>query len=724
MLNIKLAQRRWGVRGRIVQMAGFPLAHLDRHLKTLVQTEKRFVALCEEFRKPNAPLPIPGARKRGYAASPFERRVVRVVTPGTLIDESFVNPYDNNYVCAVVSTNANSTDIGIAWMDVATGEFFTQLSDPAQLADDLARISAREIVLDKSLEGPEHADHPIRKGLAEGSTSVAYCDTKDEPTTAPLPLLSPPPSTDNITAVSASDAAAEIDSEQSTSRPVFTPAETLAIQLISSFLQANLRESMPTLEAPVRVQEDARMHIDAHTVRALEIQKGAQGETNTGSLLSVVRRTVTSSGSRLLSRWLCGPSTSVTEIQTRQALVALFHGRIHLRRDMLVLLRQTGDAIRLVQKLQLRRGDADDLLAIAETIGVHSEIVARLRLEMKVSKKTEMEQDQFMSLSLLLGRVSDLSELAKRIGTAVHVTTPILGEGELRRELPSAGDAESDDASLDSKNWSIKPDFDPELHKCHKRFKKLKAQEDEMQRRLQIEYSVSTLTLKMAPPHGIFVHISNTRKYGAQIRTSPEFIPLSKSGSTESFFYKPWSELGTSIIQCQAEIFQAERNALEALRTEVGGHAVALRRNARIIDEIDVTVGFAELAAEMNFARPVVNNRAQYGRSPSFLPAFSLTPPPEQAGKSTVLRQSALIAILAQTGSFVPADSAEIGVVDRVFSRIGARDDLFRDRSTFMVEMLEAGEILRRATNRSLVIMDEVGRGTTVRDGDVRHTFS
>ncbi|KAG9086133.1 DNA mismatch repair ATPase msh1, partial [Ceratobasidium sp. UAMH 11750] len=203
----------------------------------------------------------------------------------------------------------------------------------------------------------------------------------------------------------------------------------------------------------------------------------------------------------------------------------------------------------------------------------------------------------------------------------------------------------------------------------------------------------------------------------------------------------PWSELGTSILECQAEIFQAERNALEALRAEVGGHAVALRRNARIIDEIDVTVGFAELAAEMNFVRPVVNDSLNFltvnGRHPAvelglltsgrvFTPntvnlgphsRLMLITGPNMAGKSTVLRQSALIAILAQTGSFVPADSAEIGVVDRVFSRIGARDDLFRDRSTFMVEMLEAGEILRRATNRSLVIMDEVGRGTTVRDG-------
>lgn len=304
LLNIKLAQRRWGMRGRLVDMAGFPLIHLDRHLKTLVQTEKRFVALCEEFRKPGAPLAIPGARKKMFF-SPFERRVVRVVTPGTLIDESFVNPYDNNYVCAIVPGGADSTSIGIAWMDVATGEFFTQTSNISQLGDDLARISAREIVLNKDLEGPEHADHPIRTALEGGTASVAYCDTAAEPETKPLSLLPVPTSTDNITSVSASDAAADINSEGTISGAVFSPSETLAIQLISSFLQANLRESMPSLTTPVRIQEDARMQIDAHTVRALEIQKGAQGDGAVGSLLSVVKRTVTSSGSRLLSRWLC-----------------------------------------------------------------------------------------------------------------------------------------------------------------------------------------------------------------------------------------------------------------------------------------------------------------------------------------------------------------------------------------------------------------------------------
>jgi DNA mismatch repair ATPase MutS len=157
-----------------------------------------------------------------------------------------------------------------------------------------------------------------------------------------------------------------------------------------------------------------------------------------------------------LNQLVGGPSTCVAEIQVRQALVALFHSRTHLRRDILVLLRQTGDATRLVQKLQLRRGDADDLLEIAETIGVHSEIAARLHLEVKVGKQKEVDQDQFASLSLLLGKVSDLSQLAKRIGTAVHVTTPVLGEGEMKRDLPSVGDAKSTEDVFPDKNWSIK----------------------------------------------------------------------------------------------------------------------------------------------------------------------------------------------------------------------------------------------------------------------------
>ncbi|CAE6457902.1 unnamed protein product [Rhizoctonia solani] len=740
LLNIKLAQRRWGIRGRIVDMAGFPLAHLDRHLKTLVQTEKRFVALCEEFRKPGVPL---GPRK-WFAPSPFERRVVRIVTPGTLIDESFVNPYDNNYVCAIVPGEAGSNDIGIAWMDVATGEFFTQLSSPSQLRDDLARINPREIVLDKFLEDPKYVGHPIYGALAGNSISVAYCDTEKELDTTSLEMSTAPIIVDNITNISVSDAAAEIDLDgEEKTIPVFSSAETLAIRLISAFLQANLRENMPTLTTPVRFQEDARMQIDAHTVRALEIQKGSQGESSSGSLLSVVKRTITSSGSRLLSRWLCGPSTSVPEIQTRQALVALFHARPHLRRDMMALLRQTGDAIRLVQKMLLRRGDADDLLAVAETIGVHAHITSRLLLESNVTERTPENEDQFRSLGLLLGRVSDLSQLAERIGTAVHVTPLLLGETEAPpKPTPAVGFPEASDDYVESKNWSIKHDFNPELRRLHKRMKKLKDEQEEMQYDLQTEYKVPTLTLKIGVPHGIFIHIAKIRTYGGRLRDNEKFIPLSKSGSTESYFYKyliicvaleptryghyrmssshPSSRTRRPRIAphrgtLPKTLASSTHSSYHTSGFQVGSCAVALRRNARIIDEIDVTVGFAELAAEMSLNFLTVN-----GRHPAVeigLLTSGRVFTPNTAGKSTVLRQSALIAILAQTGSFVPADYAEIGVVDRVFSRIGARDDLFRDRSTFMVEMLEAGEILRRATERSLVIMDEVGRGTTVRDG-------
>ncbi|KAG8758457.1 DNA mismatch repair ATPase msh1 [Ceratobasidium sp. 423] len=715
LLNIKLAQRRWGIRGRIVDMAGFPLAHLDRHLKTLVQTEKRFVALCEEFRKPGAP---PGPKRR-FGPSPFERRVVRVVTPGTLIDESFVNPYDNNYVCAIVPGGAGLNDIGIAWMDVATGEFFTQLSNLAQLRDDLARINPREIVLEKFLKGPKHVDHPINRALVDSPVSIAYCDAPKELGATLLEMRASPVIVDNITNVLVSDAAAELDLEDEATASVFSPAETLAIQLISAFLQANLRENMPTLTTPVRFQEDARMQIDAHTLAFR--RKAYDNELGVKITVKVV-------------------ITSVQEIQTRQALVALFYARPHLRRDMIALLRQTGDAIRLVQKMQLRRGDADDLLAIAETIGVHAHITSRLVLETRDTERVQENEDQFHSLELLLGRVSDLSQLAEKIGTAVHVTPLLMGETEAPPKVtPAVGFSDAPEDYVESKNWSIKHDFNPELRKLHKKLKKLKDEQEEMQYELQTEYSVPTLTLKIGVPHGIFVHVAKIRTYGSKLRTNEAFIPLSKSGSTESYFYKPWSQLGTAITECQAAILQAERDALESLR--VVSCAVALRRNARIIDEIDVTVGFAELAAEMNFVRPVVNESLNFltvnGRHPAveiglltsgrvFTPnTVDLGPEsrlmvitgPNMAGKSTVLRQSALIAILAQTGSFVPADYAEIGVVDRVFSRIGARDDLFHDRSTFMVEMLEAGEILRRATERSLVIMDEVGRGTTVRDG-------
>ena len=290
LLNIKLTSRPYN-KGRI-PMCGFPLVHLDKNLKILVQQNKRFVAMCEEF-----PQYLPGQLK-----PEFDRRVVRVVTPGTLIDEQFLNQYENNYLLSISSFDAppsyygggndTSKAVGLAWMDVSTGEFFVESSTYDGLRDELARIGPKEIVLDKYLES--RPSHPIRMALIEEGNFVSYISSSDG--SIPNHSAGHGPGGD-LTAV---------DRESlTTSISALTPLETSAISLLTTFLNANLLEHMPRLSLPNREDNGGRMQIDAHTIRALEIRGGATEGTTHGSLLSVIKRTVTSSGTRLLARWLC-----------------------------------------------------------------------------------------------------------------------------------------------------------------------------------------------------------------------------------------------------------------------------------------------------------------------------------------------------------------------------------------------------------------------------------
>ncbi|KZO99797.1 hypothetical protein CALVIDRAFT_548612 [Calocera viscosa TUFC12733] len=773
LVDIKLTSRAWGQKGTRVHMCGFPLSHLDRHLKTLVQQHKRFVALCEEFPRP-------------LGAEPgFDRRVTRVVTPGTLIDESFLNQYENNYLLAIGrsrdtpaldSPDSNHADgeYGLAWIDVSTGEFFTQPTSALTLRNDIARIAPKEVVLHGSMKGasgqavramigeelgwisyisPEekqeisgavqssqisHEDESQAAGAHHESQSASITSTDVSGT------LDEPPRTESDDVPSSLTALPPADD-------AFTSSESDAIDLLTEFLRTHLLELMPRLSAPIREAHEERMQIDSHTIKALEIREGMAEGGTTGSLLSVVKRTITTSGTRLLARWLCSPSTSLGQINARQSLVALFHARPHLRSDLEEFLYQIEDASRIVQKFLLGRGDANDLLAIRDTINVTDEIKTRILQERDLELQSNADRaEEWNNANILLERMRILTSLADRIDSAVD-------ESEFRRQERAALGApreEDDDFSNgpavpiqgptpkpDVIVWTMKPDFSPELQHLHNHLISLRARKEDMEKALKEEYSAPSLQLKSSFNHGLHVRIGNPRRDSRKIGESKTAVLIGQSASSKSFFYPAWSKLGAEIASTEQSIQQAERRAFESLRSEVNSHATSLRRNARIVDEIDVTIGFANAAHELRLIKPDMNEGLTYmvrnGRHPTvelglldagrvFTPnSVKLWPEsrlhvitgPNMAGKSTLLRQTALIAILAQTGSYVPADRAELGIVDKVFSRVGAKDDLFRDRSTFMVEMLETAEILRSATWRSLVIMDEVGRGTTVADG-------
>ncbi|RXW14255.1 hypothetical protein EST38_g11599 [Candolleomyces aberdarensis] len=652
LLNIKLTSRKWG--GRRVPMCGFPLLHLDRHLKTLVQHHKRFVAMCEEF-------PIYGS----FGETGFERRVTRIVTPGTLIDEPFLNTLENNYLLSIHLVPEKSA-IGLAWIDVSTGEFFSKESTLETLQDELVRIGPREVILDSSLR--DSTSHPVLTYLKEENIFFSFSSSQGE------------------------------DESSQRSEP-----EAAAVSMLSAYLQKILMGNAPRLDNPYHETDSTKMQVDAHTIKSLEIREASYEGGTTGS-----------------------PSISFAEIEGWQSTVAFFSKRTHLRADLIEHLKQVGDISRIVQRFTLKRGDVSDLLSVKKTIDLWGQIIKRLELEKDLEKRKRTKRD-WEHIDLLRKRIRTLEILSNRIQSALADANDQESESVEEEEQKALVLQESTPLMENSVKWTIKPSFSRPISALHSSLHDLYTRKDDLECRLRTEYNAPSLTLRASPSQGMHIHIAKPRKDSKNIDTDSSFTTISESASTKSYFYREWSELGTTIARTTALLAQEEKQAFETLREEVVSNAVLLRSNSTTIDEIDVAIGFAVLAEELKFVRPTITEERLYhvvnGRHPSvemglmnsgriFTPnTIEMTPSsnmhiitgPNMAGKSTVLRQTALIAVLAQVGSFVPADAATIGLIDKLFTRIGAKDDLFRDRSTFMVEMLETADILRRATSRSLV---------------------
>ena len=428
LLNIKHTTKSWG--GQRVDMCGFPLAHLERHLKVLVQTLHRRVALCEEFKRPDGT---------------FERRVTRIVTPGTLIDEAFLNPYENNYMLAISNPEKEGSPIGLAWMDVSTGEFFSQSCPLSALRDELARIAPKEIVLYISLE--DQPTHPIRLAISEETTAFTSFISSPASSTA-APSRGEPSNTEGLTAASTSN---------------FTSTETSAISLLTSYLESNLLEHMPALSKPLRLGKESRMQLDSHTIKSLEIRESMREGGATGSLLSVINRTVTSSGTRLLSRWLSAPSVLLPEINARQDVVGFFHARPHLRADIIVILRKIEDTARIVQKFLSGRGAPDDLADLRDAIDIWEELRKRMVLEhdMEYMEHGALRLD-WGNVQALLNKMKPMNALCERITMAVdrQVIDETTDESPEEEDLFVASAAPLNRDQLFPTNlyrWSIKP---------------------------------------------------------------------------------------------------------------------------------------------------------------------------------------------------------------------------------------------------------------------------
>lgn len=771
LVNLKKAKRATALGD--VAMAGFQHGQLDRYLKMFVQDLGKQVAISEQIR-------LPDSERLQKAGSPmYDRKVTRVITAGTLIDENFMDPYENNYLLGVHLEGANPTtpehgqannetdreaQVGLSWVDLSSGDFHTQITDIASLPSMVARIGPGEIVLDSAFADAGPA--AIQRLIGDACHSIHFQVTSATPldTESWYEFLEAPMTEEE--------------------RSPFTPSEIAAGSLILEYVRGRLLDTPIKLQAPIRRAPDEFMSIDKQSLRGLEIRQTLKDGLTQGSLLQTLRRTVTKSGTRLLSQRLVSPSLSLVVINDRLDLVQTLRLRDALRENVQALLRRTFDTCRLLQRFSIGKGDADDMLGLAKTIAVMQQIADDLRAHANsianlTSETTETGGfsplaeasclhtlvDRFdltgpMKISTSIQKTIDEEGLSRQHQAEVEQSEDAAMMAEEVENADAAGEAtpklarkasksskkstNASAAAVDSSEhdiWVIRKQASATLSQAHTDLHSLLVEKHNLALKLRKATGFESLTLKWSAQLGHFCHVKSKDLKG-RIEEIPGARSIGSTKSTRTFHLTEWTRLGVSIDDAKLRIRAEEERVFNKLRGKVLENLMKLRRNAAILDELDVACSGATVAQERNLTRPILNTSTSHkivgGRHPTvdvglveqgrqftandcFVGArdesIYLITGPNMAGKSTYLRQNALITILAQTGCFVPAEYAELGLVDKIFSRVGSADNLYQDQSTFMVEMLETAEILKQATPRSFVIMDEVGRGTTPEDG-------
>ena len=764
VLNLKVANKP--AKGLPIAMAGFPLVQLDRYLKILVQDMNERVAIAEEF-------PHTLSTKVKNGGTQYDRRVTRVVTPGTLIDENFMDPYEHNFLLAIhpvplepieeaatkveeqtldltvpaVDPKIQDQRIGLAWIDLSTGDFYTQATQLKSLPAQMAKVGAKEILLAGQEVDGSH-DGVLRLLGVHGHLATRHVPSY--PTTDITcwsPMLERPLPAQTL--------------------ELLTIEELAASGLALSYVQEKLQGTGLKLQPPIRKDGSEIMGLDTNSLRTLEILKTAKDGIpgGKGTMVHSLRRTVTKGGTRLLKDWIKSPSMSIEAINARLDIVTVLLQDLALREEVIRLLRQTHDSQRLLQKLSIGQGDADDLIGLRKTI----EATARLTRVLQRCTTQLQGHSASKSLKSLSDRISleEPFQLADTIADAIdeqglyqfHLNEEAASEDSSSTMLNSPMDEETaqQGSPLENKSsktsskspqdqtdsidtWIMRRSASPELENLHEKLYLLKAEIPTLAEQLRVQYKVNSLTLRFRDGTGHYCHVKGAQDMRA-LRNHGDTQDIKASRTTKTFHDTEWTRLGSRIESTKVSIRTEEQRILGILRGHVMEIIVTLRRNAAVLDELDVACAFAIVAQEQGLVRPVLSeapiHRIVGGRHLTVKQGLEedgrafisndcsvgengrvwLITGPNMGGKSTFLRQNALISILAQIGSYVPADHVEIGLVDHVFTRVGSADNLFRDQSTFMMEMLETAAILNQATQRSFVLVDELGRGTTPEAG-------
>ncbi|MDD1545366.1 MULTISPECIES: DNA mismatch repair protein MutS [unclassified Bradyrhizobium] len=684
--------------GADIPMCGVPVERAEDYLHRLISAGHR-VAVCEQTEDPAA------AKARGNK-SVVRRGVVRLVTPGTLTEDTLLDARANNYLLAIARarSSAGGDRFGLAWIDISTAEFTVTEVSGGELAATLARINPNEAIVTDAL----YSDNELGQTLRELPAVTPLTRDVFDGATAEKRLC-------DYFAVSTMDGLAQL-----------TRLEATAAAAAVTYVDRTQVGKHPPLSPPAREASGATMAIDPATRANLELTRTLAGERR-GSLLDAIDCTVTSAGSRLLAQRLAAPLTDAPAIARRLDGVSAFVADSAAREDIRSILRGAPDMSRALARLSVGRGGPRDLAGIRDGIIAADQVLTRL---------SELDQPPQEIAAVMAALQRPSRELAAEFASALDEQLPLI-----KRD-----------------GGFVRQGYEPALDEARNLRDASRLVVASMQARYADVTSVKGLKIRHNNVLGYFVEV--TAQHGDKLMSPPlnaTFIHRQTLAGQVRFTTAELGEIEAKIANAGDRALGLELEIFERLCGKALAISDDLRAAAQGFALLDVATSLAKLAVDENYVRPEVDGSLSFaieaGRHPVVEQALkrngepfianacdlSPVPPPypppqagegrvgagqlwlltgpNMAGKSTFLRQNALIALMAQIGSFVPATRARIGIVDRLFSRVGAADDLARGRSTFMVEMVETAAILNQAGERSLVILDEIGRGTATFDG-------
>ncbi len=657
-MEITLTSREMG-KGQRVPMAGFPAHALDNYLSRLIDKGYK-VAICEQLSPPGA--------TRGLV----QRDVVRVVTPGTVVEPSLLDNKTNNYLAGVVF---NQEEAGIAYVDITTSEFATtQLAAHLALAE-LERLQPAEILIPNSTDLPDSSlPAPITR----------LDDSWFELDTARRSLL------EHFGAITLDGFGCD-----------HLPQAIMTAGAIIHYLEHTQKGALSQLTRLATYSTTSYMLLDTQTRRNLELFQTSHLGTSRGSLLSVIDLTKTAMGGRMLRRWLAQPLLDIAELSKRQDAVEWLYQRHITRSKVFAILSPLADLERLVNRVRGGMATPREVVALRRGLEGVERLKALLEQEMGDG-----------SLDWLMEGLKPCDEVIGLISQAIV-------------DEPPAGLAEG---------GVVKQGFSPELDQLRGASKDAKHYLANLERQERERTGIKSLRVGYNKVFGYYIEVSKPNLP----RVPPDYIRKQTLIGGERFFTPELKEYESLILNAQERIAELEASIFRQLCRQVGADGPRILAVAAAVAHIDAFSSLAEAAVRYGYVRPQLSEEDEIiisaGRHPvverseeGFIPndtclgnrdaQLIILTGPNMSGKSTYLRQVALIVLLAQIGSFVPADSAKIGLVDRIFTRVGAQEDLAAGQSTFMVEMTETANILHNATPRSLIILDEIGRGTSTYDG-------